>query len=221
MAKSKEPNKINARAREKHLLTTDSFIQSTEQYNELEKRGSIYNMAIRLIKNNFNIEAYILILATWNFARFRYALNNFDYYGFEETINGLDLYFEKLKNEDFRTINIDHYNEEITEIYNKLSSIKGIEFTGASKIMHLKNRSIFVMWDGFIKGAKAKRYYDELEIVKNGDWKLKRYGNKPEDYLQFLKDMQERFKDISFQSIEKTFAKAIDEYNFVNITIPI
>ena len=77
------------------------------------------------------------------------------------------------------------------------------------------------MWDGFIKGAKAKRYYDELEIVKNGDWKLKRYGNKPEDYLQFLKDMQERFKDISFPSMEKTFAKAIDEYNFVNITIPI
>lgn len=203
------------------MINNNSFIKSTQQFNELEKRGSLYDRAIRLINNNFEIEAYILILATWNFARFRYALNNFDIIEFEETLNGLNIYFEKLKNEDFRTINIDHYKAEITEIFNKLSSIKGIEFTGASKIMHLKNRSVFVMWDGYIKGEKSKKYYNELEIAINGDWKYKRYRNKPEDYLQFLKDMQERFKDIPFQSMEKTFAKAIDEYNFINITIPI
>lgn len=142
------------------MINNNSFMKSTQQFNELEKRGSLYDRAINLINNNFEIEAYILILATWNFARFRYAVNNFDINGFEETLNNLNPYFEKLKNEDFRTINIDHYKEEITEIFNKLSSIKGIEFTGASKIMHLKNRSIFIMWDGFIKGAKAKRYYD-------------------------------------------------------------
>jgi len=57
--------------------------------------------------------------------------------------------------------------------------------------------------------------------VKNGDWKIKKYWNTPEDYFQFLKDMQGRFKDINFQSNEKTFAKAIDEFNYVNITLPI
>jgi len=87
--------------------------------------------------------------------------------------------------------------------------------------MHLKNRCVFVMWDGYIKGEKAKKYYDELEIVKNGKWKIKKYKNNPKDYFQFLKDMQEKFKDINFKSIEKTFAKAIDEFNYVNITLPI
>ena len=77
------------------------------------------------------------------------------------------------------------------------------------------------MWDGYIKGEKTKRYYNELKIVKNGDWKIKRYLNNPENYFQFLKDMQEMFKEINFQSNEKTFAKAIDEFNYVNITLPI
>jgi len=203
------------------MITNDSFIQSTKQFNELEKRGSLYNMAIRLIKNNFEVEAYLLILATWNFARFRYAVNDFDILGFQDTLDDLEPHFEEVKNEDIRTIDLDRYKAEIKEIFNKLSSIKGIEYTGASKIMHLKNRNVFVMWDGYIKGEKLRKYYNELEIVKNGVWEYKQYMNDSENYLQFLKDMQEKFKDISFQSTEKTLTKAIDEYNFVNITIPI
>jgi len=42
-------------------------------------------------------------------------------------------------------------------------------------------------------------------------------GQEP-DYFQFLKDMQERFRNIKFRSNEKTFAKAVDEFNYVNIT---
>jgi hypothetical protein len=203
------------------MITDEEFTKATKEFDAIEKRGSFYNMAIGLINNNFEMEAYFLILATWNFARFRYAVNDFDINGFKEKIKELNPYFNRLKDEDFRTINFDKYKEDIKKIFATLSSIKGVEFTGASKIMHLKNRSVFVMWDGYIKGEKTKKYYNELKIVKNGDWKIKRYLNNPEDYLQFLKDMQERFKDINFNSNEKTFAKAIDEFNYVNITLPI
>jgi hypothetical protein len=203
------------------MITDEEFTKATKEFDAIEKRGSFYNMAIGLINNNFEMEAYFLILATWNFARFRYAVNDFDINGFKEKIKELNPYFNRLKDEDFRTINFDKYKEDIKKIFATLSSIKGVEFTGASKIMHLKNRSVFVMWDGYIKGEKTKKYYNELKIVKNGDWKIKRYLNNPEDYLQFLKDMQERFKDINFHSNEKTFAKAIDEFNYVNITLPI
>jgi hypothetical protein len=203
------------------MITNEEFAKATEEFDDIEKRGSFYKMAIDLINNNFEMEAYFLILATWNFARFRYAVNDFDVNGFKEKINELNPYFNQLKDEDFRTINFDKYKEDIKKIFVTLSSIKGVEFTGASKIMHLKNRSVFIMWDGYIKGEKAKKYYDELKIVKNGDWKFKRYWNDPEDYFQFLKDMQERFKNINFQNNEKTFAKAIDEFNYVNITLPI
>jgi hypothetical protein len=203
------------------MITDEEFTKATKEFDAIEKRGSFYNMAIGLINNNFEMEAYLLILATWNFARFRYAVTDFDINGFKEKIKELNPYFNRLKNEDFRTINFDKYKEDIKKIFVTLSSIKGVEFTGASKIMHLKNRFVFVMWDGYIKGEKRKKYYNELKIVKNGDWEIKRYRNDPEDYFQFLKDMQERFKDLNFQSNEKTFAKAIDEFNYVNITLPI
>lgn len=203
------------------MITDEKFIKATKEFDEIEKRGSFYNMAVDLINNNFEMEAYFLILATWNFARFRYAVNDFDINGFKEKIKELDSYFDKLKDEDFRTITFDDYKEDIKYIFETLSSIKGIEYTGASKIIHLKNRYVFVMWDGYIKGKKSKKCYNELEIVKNGNWKIKIYQDKPEDYFQFLKDMQERFKDINFQSNEKPFTKAIDEFNYVNITLPI
>ncbi|MBM4141901.1 MAG: hypothetical protein FJ242_10580, partial [Nitrospira sp.] len=192
------------------MITDEKFTKATKEFDAIEKRGSFYNMAISLINNNFEMEAYFLILATWNFARFRYAVNDFDINGFKEKIKELNPYFDQLKDEDFRTINFNKYEEDIKKIFVTLSSIKGVEYTGASKIMHLKNRCVFIMWDGYIKGEKPKKYYNKLEIVKNGDWKIKRYWNNPEDYFQFLKDMQGRFKDINFQSNEKTFAKAID-----------
>ena len=203
------------------MITDEEFTKATKEFNDIEKRGSFYNMAIDLINNNFEVEAYFLILATWNFARFRYAINSFDINGFKKKVKELNPYFNQLKNEDFRTINFDEYKEDIKKIFVTLSSIKGVEFTGASKIMHLKNRSVFVMWDGYIKGEKTKKYYNELKIVKNGYWNIKKYQNDPENYFQFLKDMQERFKGVNFQSNEKTFAKAIDEFNYVNITLPI
>lgn len=203
------------------MITDEEFTKATKEFDNIEKRGSFYNMAVGLINNSFEMEAYFLILATWNFARFRYAVNNFDINGFKEKIKELDPCFDKLKDKDFRTINFDEYKEDIKKIFTTLSSIEGVKFTGASKIMHIRNRSVFVMWDGYIKGEKPKKYYNELKIVKNGDWKFKRYGNDPEDYFQFLKDVQERFKGINFHSNEKTFAKAIDEFNYVNITLPI
>lgn len=202
------------------MITDQDFVEATRKYEE-EKRGSFYEIATNLMNNNFEIEAYFLILATWNFAVFRYAVKDFNVNGFREKIRELDQYFIPLKDENFRTINFEDYKDGIEKIFATLSSIKGIEFTGASKIIHLKNRSVFVMWDGYIKGEKPKKYYNELEIVKNGDWRLKRYWNNPEDYFQFLKDMQERFRHINFLSDEKTFAKAIDEFNYVNITLPI
>jgi hypothetical protein len=203
------------------MITDEEFTKATKEFDAIEKRDSFYNMAIGLINNNFEMEAYFLILATWNFARFRYFLKDFDINGFKEKIKELDPYFNRLKDEDFRTITFDKYKEDIKKIFETLSSIKGVEFTGASKIMHLKDRSVFIMWDGYIKGEKAKKYYNELKIVKNGDWKFKKYRNDPEYYFQFLKDMQEMFRNINFQSTEKTFAKAIDEFNYVNITLPI
>jgi hypothetical protein len=66
--------------------------------------------------------------------------------------------------------------------------------------MHLACPNVFVMWDSFIK----KRYG-----FKRGDAK---------DYLDFLKVMQDEFKDIKWTNKSITFAKAIDQYNYCRFT---
>ena len=89
------------------------------------------------MKNGFEVEAYLLILATWNFARFRYAVRGFKLSKFQKIIKKLESYFRKLRNEDFRNINFDNYKKEIKYIFTTFSKIKGIEQTGTSKLIHL------------------------------------------------------------------------------------
>jgi hypothetical protein len=178
-------------------------------------------MAVNLFNKGFKTEAYVVILATWNFANFRYAVKNFDLTAFEGTLKSLEDNFEHLDGKEFRTADFDALHEDIETIYNTLSAINGIRYTGAPKIMHLRNRNLFIMWDGYIRGLKPKRYYENLAIVKRGNWEIKKYGKRAEDYVEFLKDMQKRFAHINFIESEKTFAKAIDEFNYMNITLPI
>jgi len=204
------------------VITKRQFESATKKFDKSEGRGSFYGMAIHLIDKGFKVEAYCLILSTWNFARFRYFVKRFGFKKLNDTLLKLKPYFNKLKNKKFRTINLDKHRFDIKRIFKKLSRIKGIEYVGASKIMHLINRNLFVMWDNYIRGAKRKFYYKSL--AKNC-WQYgrpKKYKKDGNGYFEFLKDNQRIFKDIGFhQTPRKTFAKAIDEYNYANITLPI
>jgi hypothetical protein len=177
-------------------------------------------MAVKLIDEGFEIEAYCLILATWNFGTFFYNLKKIDIKEFDKKIKKLNSCFDKMENEDFKTINFDNYEEEIKEIFKTLSNIEFIKFTGASKVMHLRNRSVFVMWDRYISGNRSRKYYNK-KILKQCCWIPEKYGQNEEGYFKFLKYMQRLFKNINFRDDKKTFAKAIDEYNYVEITLHI
>jgi 5-methylcytosine-specific restriction protein A len=178
-------------------------------------------MAVGLINGGFRTEAYLLLLATWNLASFQYAVTKFDLVAFESTVESLEVNFKHLDGKDIRTADVDDLREDVTVIFDQLSWIKGIQYTGASKIMHLRNRELFVMWDGYIRGQKPKKDYKRLDIVKSGDWDIREYKDGATDYLEFLRDMQKRFGAISFSEPRKTFAKAIDEFNYVSITLPL
>lgn len=176
--------------------------EKCNEFKALEKRGSFYDMALNLLRNGYNIEASILILATWNFANFRYVLKEFDMNNFKEVIEEkCKPVFEGLKERNLESVIFDDISEDVKQLYNILSRIKGIEYTGASKLMHLNNPKLFVMWDSYIK-----KYYH--------------FGNTAEDYIRFLRKMQEMFGEIGWKDENKTLAKAIDEYNYVTITLP-
>jgi len=99
------------------MITNKEFTETISKFDESEKRGSFYDMAVELMNSGFEIEAYCLILATWNFAAFRYVVKNFDIIGFKETVGELNPYFDKMKNDNFKTINFDKYEEDIKETF--------------------------------------------------------------------------------------------------------
>lgn len=183
------------------MVNQEEFNDNLEKFDELENRGSYYPMFLNMIEKGLNIEAFLFILSTWNFAVFRYVMKEFNLRNFKETIENLKPYFKKFESETIETINLNNYEKDIKYLFETLSKIKGIQYTGASKLMHLTIPKVFIMWDGYIRKAWG---------FKKGD---------AEDYVTFLKKMQKEFKGICKKK-ERTLAKCIDEYNYIKFTLP-
>lgn len=180
------------------LVNQEEFESKIKNFDELEDaRGQIAKMASNLIEKGFEVEAYLLILSTWNFAGFRYILTNFDLEKFKQIIAEVNPVFERLKNERFEIANFDKLKNDITFIYNKLNSI--VKQTGTSKIMYFKNPNLFVMWD-----TKIREMY-----------KIPQIKTTAEMYIDFLKTMQKEFSHIKLKRDDISLARAVDMYNFV------
>lgn len=162
-------------------------------------RTEIYPICLNLMKKHMELEAYILILSTWNFAAFRYVMRSFNLKKFKETLKKIESLYKKLKKLDFKNVDLDKYKNDIETIYANLSAIDGIRITGAPKLMHLKNPKLFVMWDD-----RIKKYYG----FRKGD---------AEDYYNFLKLMQVKFKNCKARK-GMTLARTIDLLNMEGIT---
>src|SRR3989344_1890703 len=150
------------------------FEKTVAEFQKIEDaRDQLWDRAKVLIDSGFEVEAYILILATWNFAGFRYVMKDFDLREFQKVINLINPIFKKLENTQFE--NIDFANNsvapDIKYIYVQLKKIA--KQTGASKIMALKNSRLFVMWD-----TEIRKIY-EIDNKSEAD-----------DYIQFLSKMQ-------------------------------
>uniref|UniRef100_UPI0025BD0871 hypothetical protein n=1 Tax=Desulfonatronospira sp. TaxID=1962951 RepID=UPI0025BD0871 len=141
------------------MITQPTFDRAVNQYDERERRTDFFALSRRLIVHGFEVEACMLLLATWNFARFRYAVKQFDIEGFRKTLTELSDHFVQLRGQTIMSFDLSAHGSHITAIFNALSTIRGVEFTGAPKLMHLKNPDLFVMWDDYIRCARTRRYY--------------------------------------------------------------
>ena len=196
------------------------FKDSIEKFYKIENlRGEIYWRCINLIDKNLKLgedqvesrlDAYLLLLTSWNTANFRRTISE-DFDTFKTTISSCEDGFSKFEDKNFQNIDFEKYRRDISDIFNKLSTVNAILYTGASKVMHLRNPKVFLMWDTKIRGSEGYR-------IKGKD------GNA---YVDFLKMAQRLFSKI-FPDIDKillkdkhknkTITKAIDEYNYVKIT---
>jgi hypothetical protein len=185
---------------DKHILE-----DMCKVYSKKEGRARYYDYAIEIADRGYLLQASIIILAVWNKARLC-KIRSEEYgnilKGLEEVIKKERLKFEGLKG-NFRTFDFKgtESSSMIKETYRDLSKIKGIENTGASKVMHLLNRDLFLMWDTKMR--------NEYGYPKPNE----------QDYLDYLTKMQIKVKDIEWANPNKTLPKAIDEFNYVKITL--
>jgi hypothetical protein len=182
-------------------VSVEILKQKCEEFKRIERGDAFYDMAMQIV-DKFPLQACIIILATWNIRRFRFVVKSRqNLIKLKNAIDKCKPLFEKIKYENFQNVNFDSIKDTVAEIYSTLSKIKGVEYTGASKIMHLFNPNLFVMWDSYIRN-----YY--------------RFKGDAQSYINFQKRMQKKFGTIKWNETGKTLAKAIDEYNYITITFP-
>jgi len=171
-------------------------------YKKIEGRASYYDLALEIVDEH-PVHASVILLATWNVSRFRFmASDSKNLHELIEAFRNCEQIFRDLKNFDLQTIDFELVKSGIITLYGTFSKIKGVEYTGTSKVLHLMNRHLFVMWDSYIRKGYDIR------------------SNTAADYFNFLKKMQSEFGSIEWNNPTKTLAKAIDEYNYVVFTYP-
>jgi hypothetical protein len=164
-----------------------------------------------------------LFLISWGMMNRVVGRKNLDWKKLGETLRSLEKEFALLRDKKF--LNIDFNDETLSHaiktIYGKLDPIPYLGSpTTISKILHLLNPEIFVMWDNAIVN-----FYHEID--PDVDYSAS-------EYLEFLKLTQktvivtlskfERETEKSLDNIEaelrrkyqnKTTTKLIDEYNWM------
>lgn len=179
-------------------ISQQDFKKTTRQFDKIEQRSGFWYRARNLLLADYEVEAYVLILATWNFAGFRYLVNDFNTNKFEAAVKKLNPVFDRLKGQTLQTVDLgdEALAKDIKLIYRKLKGL--VKQTGASKMMALKNPDLFVIWD-----TKIRKMY---KIDNKAD---------PDHYIQFLKKMKGLFSHIRWTDTKRPLAKAIDEYNYI------
>ena len=98
------------------------------------------------------LQACVILLATWNVSRFRFIVS--DSKNLTDLIDALNKckpLLEKLKGLKFKSVDFSEIGETVKQIYSIFSKVKGVEYTGTSKIMHLLNNELFDPVDLIVK----------------------------------------------------------------------
>ena len=212
---------INASPQELVPLTLADLEDASASFQQLEKRGSFYDMALGLVRAGLEIEGCILFLATWNFASFRYAVTDFDIEGLKNVLaTELSADFTDLSQYDLQRIDLSEHGPKIEKVFDRLAAMKEVLYTGATKVMHLKCPATFVIWDDYIRCGKPAKSYLNLPCVLSKKWAFQCYEKTGRGYVRFLMDIQNRVRALVYPAGPKTLAKAIDEFNYVSVTLP-
>lgn len=202
-------------------ITLEDLAEAGAEFEKVESRGGFYDLARELVEKGYALQGCILLLATWNAARFSKV--HFDIEALRNALADLRHDLSTLAGYSIQTIDLELHRNIIEPMFNRLAAIKGVEYTGAAKLLHLMLPELFVAWDAYIRGRydKDEKLYSGLSCVVSKKWCLVRYDENGCGYVDFLLDMQSRVQGLAYLKGSKTLPKSLDEWNYVRVTIPI
>jgi hypothetical protein len=202
-------------------------------------RAEFINIARKMFEKDKKTEAALLLLSTWNYNNFKKTLPEFNYEKFEFVIKCLEVDLKEFSNVNFEKMDLTMERTKIINIFNRVCDISIVnpdsEYgcigpTGAAKILYLYRPNQFIMWDSHIRGEDSKEKYlklDNIDFYKpifiNENYP--KFESDGYGYFSFLYEMQKLFHSSKYEKIaresNKSMAKAIDEFNFINISLKI
>jgi len=202
-------------------ITLEDLSEAGAEFEKTETRHSFYDLARGLVEKDFALEGCILLLATWNAARFSKVRFQVD--ALRDALTDLRDDFSAFAGYSIQTVDLEFHRSRIEAMFDRLAAIKGVEYTGAAKLLHLMLPELFIPWDAYIRGRndKVERLYSGLPCVISGKWCLVRYDEMGCGYVDFLLDMQSRVRGLAYANGSKTLPKNLDEWNYVRVTMRI
>jgi hypothetical protein len=115
-------------------MTQEEFNRVVGTFDDEEAmRSALYHRALSLITAGFVVDAHILILAPWNFARFRYAMTTFDLAGYENTIERLGRDLAPLASGELMTLDLGNNRNVIVAAFDGACANQRRRIHGGSK----------------------------------------------------------------------------------------
>jgi hypothetical protein len=176
------------------LKDPKKLLEYCKKYHERNPRDIDYVFSRSIVSKDPNNICFLLagatiFIKTWNLARFQRLptevkanLENDILEAYKKSKEKL----EELKGKRLECLDLsdNKLGENIKSIFSVFSSKESIGFTGASKILHLLNPYVFMMWDIRIRNAYHSLHGKNHKV---GD---------SECYLEFLKQSQQTIKAI-------------------------
>ncbi len=116
------------------------FYKAITEFNKDEKRAPFYEWARDLIKSErkeYKLGGAVLLLATWNFAYFRYAVTDFNTTCFEKVVSEIEKWSRKHENLSLES-DLEESKKEIIKMFDYVANTPILQERSSPKI-NVKN----------------------------------------------------------------------------------
>jgi hypothetical protein len=105
-------------------ITLGDLSDASAEFEKIESRGGFYDLARGLVEKGYALEGSILLLATWNAARFSKV--HFEIDDLRNVLIDLRDDFQALAGYNIQNVDLAFHRDRVEAIFNRLAAIKGV-----------------------------------------------------------------------------------------------